>query len=142
MPDMAGKVALVTGAGAGLGKAVASQFAARGAQVVAAEINAEMGAAVAEEIPLKGGEAFFSQTDISIEADMQRLVEASLSSLGRLDFAVNNAAIEGEVLPLLEQRSEVMQRVIAVDLIGVFFGLKYQIAALLKQGGGSIVSDV
>jgi NAD(P)-dependent dehydrogenase (short-subunit alcohol dehydrogenase family) len=140
MRDMVGKVALVTGAGAGLGKAVVQQFVARGAKVVLAEINAELGAAVAEEIRANGGEALFAQTDIAIEAHMQRVVETTLSTFGRLDFAVNNAAIEGDVLPLLEQRTEVVQRVIAVDLVGVFFGLKYQIGAMLKRGGGSIVN--
>jgi NAD(P)-dependent dehydrogenase (short-subunit alcohol dehydrogenase family) len=140
MNDMAGKVALVTGAGAGLGKAIAGGFAARGAKVIVAEINIEWGTVAAADIQTGGGEALFVRTDIAVEEDMRNAVEQAIAKFDRLDFAVNNAAIEGDVLPLLEQKTEVFQRVIAVDLVGVFFGLKYQIAAMVKQGGGSIVN--
>jgi NAD(P)-dependent dehydrogenase (short-subunit alcohol dehydrogenase family) len=137
---MAGKVALITGAGSGLGKAIALKFAARGARVVVAEINAEWGSAVAEEIRAGGVEALFVRTDVSREEDVQAAVRTAITTFGRLDFAVNNAAIEGDVLPLVEQRTEMFQQVIAVDLLGVFFGLKYQIAAMVGQGGGAIVN--
>jgi NAD(P)-dependent dehydrogenase (short-subunit alcohol dehydrogenase family) len=140
MNDMAGKVALVTGAGSGLGKAIVRKFAARGARVVVAEINAEWGSAVAEDIRGSGGEALFVRTDVAREEDLRAAVDATMTTFGRLDFAVNNAAIEGDVLPLVEQRTDTFQRVIAVDLLGVFFGLKYQIAAMVGQGGGAIVN--
>ncbi len=138
--DMIGKVALITGAGSGLGKAIARMFAARGASIVVAEINAEWGSTVAEEIRASGGEALFVRTDVSSEEDMRAVVENTIATFGQLDFAVNNAAIEGDVLPLVEQRTDMFQRVIAVDLAGVFFGLKHQIAAMVKRGGGAIVN--
>jgi NAD(P)-dependent dehydrogenase (short-subunit alcohol dehydrogenase family) len=137
---MAGKVALVTGAGSGLGKAIVHKFAARGATIVVAEINAEWGSAVAEDIRGSGGKALFVRTDVAREEDLRAAVDATIATFGRLDFAVNNAAIEGDVLPLVEQRTDMFQRVIAVDLLGVFFGLKYQIAAMVGQGGGAIVN--
>lgn len=140
MNDMVGKVALITGAGSGLGKAIARMFAARGASIVVAEINAEWGSTVAEEIRASGGEALFVRTDVSSEEDMRAVVETTISTFGQLDFAVNNAAIEGDVLPLVEQRTDMFQRVIAVNLAGVFFGLKHQIAAMVKRGGGAIVN--
>jgi NAD(P)-dependent dehydrogenase (short-subunit alcohol dehydrogenase family) len=140
MGDMAGKVALVTGAGTGLGKSIARLFATRGARVVVAEINADWGSTAAQDILAGGGEALFVRTDVSREEDMRAAVEQATSTFGRLDFAVNNAAIEGEVLPLAEQRAETFNSVIAVDLAGVFFGLKHEIAAMLKQGGGAIVN--
>ncbi len=140
MDDMQGKVALVTGAGSGLGKSIARLFAARGVRIVVAEINTEWGSSVVEEILAAGGEALFVRTDVSREEDMRAAVEQAMSTFGRLDFAVNNAAIEGEVLPLIEQHTETFNRVIAVDLAGVFFGLKHQIAVMVKQGGGAIVN--
>jgi NAD(P)-dependent dehydrogenase (short-subunit alcohol dehydrogenase family) len=140
MSDMQGKVALVTGAGSGLGKVIARFFATRGARVVVADINAEWGSFAVEDILARGGEALFVRTDVSREEDARAAVERATSTFGRLDFAVNNAAIEGEVLPLTKQRTETFNRVIAVDLAGVFFGLKHQITAMVKQGGGAIVN--
>jgi NAD(P)-dependent dehydrogenase (short-subunit alcohol dehydrogenase family) len=137
---MGGQVALVTGAGNGLGKSIARLFSARGARIVVAEINAEWGSAAAQEILADGGEALFVRSDVSREEDMRAAVEQAMATFGRLDFAVNNAAIEGEVLPLTEQRTEMFNRVIAVNLAGVFFGLKHQIAVMVKQGGGAIVN--
>jgi NAD(P)-dependent dehydrogenase (short-subunit alcohol dehydrogenase family) len=137
---MGGQVALVTGAGNGLGKSIARLFSARGARIVVAEINAEWGSAAAQEILADGGAALFVRSDVSREEDMRAAVEQAMATFGRLDFAVNNAAIEGEVLPLTEQRTEMFNRVIAVNLAGVFFGLKHQIAVMVKQGGGAIVN--
>jgi NAD(P)-dependent dehydrogenase (short-subunit alcohol dehydrogenase family) len=140
MTDMSGKVALVTGAAGGMGRVAAGLFARRGAKVVVADIDAEGGAAAVAEIGAAGGEAMFVRTDVSAEADMIALVEATLRSYARLDFAMNNAAVEGEVLPLVEQPTEMFRRVIDVNLAGVFFGLKHQIPVMVRQGSGAIVN--
>jgi NAD(P)-dependent dehydrogenase (short-subunit alcohol dehydrogenase family) len=140
MTDMTGKVALITGAGSGLGRAIARIFVRRGAAVVVADIDAANGSATAAELSGTGGRAFFAQTDVSSESDVQSLTEETLRRYGRLDYAVNNAGIDGPVLPLAEQSAASFQRVVAVNLMGVFFGLKHQIPIMVKHGGGSIVN--
>lgn len=140
MTDMAGKVALVTGGGSGLGKAIVSIFARRGAKVIVADINAQSGQALADEIRSRGGEALFRKTDVSNEAEVREAVSAAVSTFGRLDFAVNNAGFDGDILPLAEQSSDMFQRVLAVNLLGVFFGMKYQLPVMVKQGSGAIVN--
>src|ERR1700743_2516529 len=124
MTDMKGRVALVTGAGSGMGRSMAQMFAKRGAAVVVADINIENGRSTVEQVAKDGGEALFVRTDVSIEGDARTLVEATLAAFGRLDFAVNNAGFDGDVLPLAEQSAATFSKVIAVNLMGVFFGLK------------------
>jgi NAD(P)-dependent dehydrogenase (short-subunit alcohol dehydrogenase family) len=140
MSDMGGKVALVTGAAGGMGRVAAGLFARRGAKVVVADVDSEGGAAAAAEIKAAGGEAIFVRTDVSNEAEVAALVEAALAAYGRLDCAMNNAAVEGEVLPLVEQPTETFRRVLDVNLAGVFFGLKHQIPVMVRQGAGAIVN--
>lgn len=140
MTDMAGRVALITGAGSGIGRAMAGIFAARGAAVVIADINAEGGRSTVDEVMSRGGQAVFVRADVSLEEDARRLVAAALSAYGRLDFAVNNAGFDGQVLPLAEQSAEMFNKVIAVNLAGVFFGLKHQIPVMVRQGKGAIVN--
>lgn len=137
---MKGKVALVTGAGSGLGRAITVVFTERGAKVVVADVNEEGGNETAELVKQAGGEATFVRTDVSLEAEVAALVGAAVEVYGRLDFAVNNAGIDGHIGPLVEQTEEVWQKVIGVNLSGVFFGLKHQIPAMVRQGGGSIVN--
>jgi len=140
MTDMHGRTALVTGAGNGLGRVLAQQFADCGAAVVIADIDADAGEATANAIRENGGKALFIHADVALEETSRELVAAALSTYGRLDFAINNAAIEGEVLPLAEQTAEQFNRVIAIDLAGVFFGLKHQLPAIVNSGGGAIVN--
>jgi len=140
MSEMSGKVAVITGAAGGMGRVAAGLFARRGVKVVVADLDADGGASAVADIRTGGGEATFVRTDVSVEADAMALVQAALDTYGRLDYAMNNAAVEGEVLPLAEQPTETFRRVIDVNLAGVFFGLKHQIPALLRQGGGAIVN--
>ena len=140
MTDMTGRVALITGAGSGIGREMARMFASRGATVVIADINAEGGRGTVAEVTKAGGRALFVRTDVSVEEDARALVSSTLAAYGRLDFAVNNAGYDGQVLPLAEQSAEVFNKVIAVNLAGVFFGLKYQIPVMVKQGKGAIVN--
>ncbi len=116
------KVAMVTGAGSGIGAAIARRFAEEGAKVVAADLNEEAAQAVASDIGSKGGTA------------------VAVQEFGRLDVAVNNAGITGDLAPTADYSLDGWDKVIAVNLSGVFYGLKYEIPAMLRSGGGSIVN--
>lgn len=137
---MNGKIALVTGGGSGLGRVMAKVLAERGAKVVVVDIADEPGAATAAEINGAGGDAIFVHADVSIEDDVRAAVDAAVSTYGGLDIAANNAGIDGDTLPLAEQTTEMFQRVIAVNLTGVFFGLKYELRLMVERGGGAIVN--
>ena len=140
MGQLEGKVAAVTGSGSGIGEAVAMALAREGARVIVAEINPESGQATVEEIGRQGGEATFVKTDVTREADAEALVKAAVSTYGRLDCAVNNAGIEGESAFTADCTPENFERVLSINLMGVFLGLRHQIPQMLSQGGGSIVN--
>lgn len=140
MPDMIGKVALVTGAGSGIGQATANAFAKYGAKVAVADVNKEGGAATVDAIAAAGGEAIFIEADVADESQVKQMVEQTVSAFGRLDYAHNNAGIDGEQAPLADQPTENWNRVIAINLSGVFYGMKYEIPAMLEHGGGAIVN--
>lgn len=137
---MKNKTVIVTGAASGIGKAIAIQFAAEGAHVVVSDIASAEGEAVVKEISLSGGKASFCKTDVSQPAEMEALVNFAITTYGRLDIAVNNAGIGGELNAIADMSIEGWQKVIAVNLNSLFYGMKYQIAALLQHGGGSIVN--
>ncbi len=134
------KVALITGAGSGIGRAMALLYAKEGAKVVVSDLDEQGGKETVERIVSEGGEAFFEKTDTSKAEDNKRLVEQTLKKYNQLNIAVNNAGIGGPVELLAEYRVEGWDKVIAVNLSGVFYGLHYQIPALIKSGGGSIVN--
>jgi NAD(P)-dependent dehydrogenase (short-subunit alcohol dehydrogenase family) len=136
-----GKVALVTGAAMGMGEATARVFAAAGAQVVVSDINAERGQATVERIEADGGSASYCQTDVSVAADAEEMVRTTVERYGRLDCAVNNAAVTPDTHPIHELDEAEFDRILGVDLKGVALCLKYEIAQMLAQGaGGSIVN--
>ncbi|MBW8754360.1 MAG: glucose 1-dehydrogenase [Sphingomonadales bacterium] len=137
---LAGKVALVTGAGRGLGRACATIFAREGARVVAAEINPETGEDTARAIRDSGGEAISVRADVSQSADIEAMVRAAVDSFGGLDCAVNNAVLDIRRTPLAEIDEEDWDRAAAVNITGVFLCMKYEIAAMLERGGGAIVN--
>lgn len=139
-PSFAGKVALVTGAGSGIGEATAKLYAAYGAKVIVADLNEKGGNAVVEAIKKGGGEARFVKCDVSQAEACAKLMEETLRAYGRLDYACNNAGIGGEQNMLADMSVEGFNKVIAVNLSSVFYCMKYQIPAMLQNDGGAIVN--
>lgn len=135
-----GKVALVTGGGSGIGKATAIIFAREGAKVMVADLNGEAAEQVKEEIIARGGEAVAVQADVSKEADARAMVEATVDAFGTLDVAFNNAGIEGLISPTHEYPVRDWQRIIDINLTGVWLGMRYQIPVMRENGGGAIVN--
>ena len=140
MDSLNGKVALVTGGASGIGLACAQLFARRGAKVAIADVDEALGAAVVRDIEAEGGSATFVRTDVSRASDVVSLVEKTASHFGRLDCAVNNAGIQGALMPTGECDDANWHAVIAVNLTGVFLCMKHQINRMLAQGGGAIVN--
>jgi NAD(P)-dependent dehydrogenase (short-subunit alcohol dehydrogenase family) len=137
-----GKVAIVTGGGSGMGRATAILFSREGANVVVAGRGVEAGEETARMIKEVGSEAIFVKTDVSKASDVAAMVKAAVDTYGKLDILVNNAGIvEQEVVPLHECKEEDFDKVIAVNLKGVFLGMKYAIPEMLKTGGGAIVNQ-
>ena len=134
------KVALVTGAASGIGRSVAQLFAENGAKVVVTDIDVEGGEKTVDLIRSNEGEAIFVKTDVSSPSDCEEMVQKTLDTYGRLDCACNNAGIPGEQNPTADYSIEGWQRLISINLSGVFYCMKYQIPAMLKSGGGSIVN--
>lgn len=138
--SLTGRVAIVTGAGSGIGRAIAQMYAARGAQVIVSDIAEDQGGETVRLITGARGEAEFVRADVANADDCRRLVDTALSSRGRLDIACNNAGISGEAKLTGEYGIEAWNRVIAINLSGVFYGMRFQIPAMLATGGGSIVN--
>lgn len=135
------KVALVTGGNSGIGKETAIQFAREGAKVVVAARREDEGNAVVEEIKSAGGEAIFTSVDVANSENVQQMVAQCVETFGGLDYAFNNAGMIGSHrAPIEDYDLEVWERVMAVNVTGVFLCMKYQIPEMLKQGGGSIVN--
>ena len=134
------KVALVTGSGAGIGRATALKFAAEGAQVVVSDVNSKGGKETVDEITAAGGQAAFFEADVSRAADVSTLIAQTVNTFGRLDCACNNAGIEGKITEFVSQTEENFDKIIAVNLKGTFLCLQAEIAQMLKNGGGAIVN--
>ena len=141
MNQFAGKVVLVTGGNAGIGRAAATQFAEQGAQVVVSGRREKEGHAVIAEIEALGGEAIFIKTDVSKESDVKAMIERTLATFGRLDCAFNNAGIEQALTPLPDQTEETYDQIMDINVKGVWLSLKHEIPAMLKTGGGAIVNN-
>ena len=140
MKTFENKVALITGAGSGIGRAIACLFAKEGAKTIVSDIHIEGGMGTMKQIHAAGGEAFFIQADTSKAADNERLVKESVAKYGALHISVNNAGIAGPIATTGEYPIEGWDHVISVNLSGVFYGMRYQIPAILAAGGGSIIN--
>jgi NAD(P)-dependent dehydrogenase (short-subunit alcohol dehydrogenase family) len=138
--SLSGKSIIVTGAGGGIGRAASVVLANAGANVVVTDIAEENGRATVDAIRSNGAIAIFFRADLAVEQDVQALVERAVSTYGRLDGAFNNAGLEQCAKPLHELTTEQWERALRVDLTSVFWCLKYQVIAMLRTGGGSIVN--
>lgn len=140
MGKLEGKVSIITGAGSGIGKSTAILFAKEGSKVVVVDCVVEGGQKTVDLINKDGGEAIFIEADVSKSADVQRAITSTVDKYGKLDILYNNAGVEGILAPIHESTEENFDRVISINLRGVFLGMKYGIIQMLKQGGGVIIS--
>lgn len=135
-----GKVVIVTGAASGIGRATAVAFAGQGAKVVVSDVDDDGGAATVAQITDGGGIATFVHADVSVEDDVAALTAAAVDGYGGLHVAVNNAGILGNFVPATDIPVDEFDRIMAVNVRGVFLGMKHQVRAMLAGGGGSIVN--
>lgn len=134
------KVGIVTGAGQGIGRAIAQSYGREGASVLVADFNEETGAETVELITAAGGTAHFVHGDVSKEDSVQAMVQAAIQHYGRLDIACNSAAVSRGSGPIHEYEREVFDQTLEMCLTNTFLCMKYEIAAMLKTGGGAIVN--
>ncbi|MAN27605.1 MULTISPECIES: SDR family NAD(P)-dependent oxidoreductase [Mesonia] len=140
MKTLEDKVALITGAGSGIGKSTALLFAEHGAKIIVTDINEEHGTSVVKEIESNGGEAIFIKADTSKPKDSEMTVQKSIEKFGKLDIAVNNAGIGGPAEPIGNYPIDDWDKVISINLSGVFYGMRYQLPEMEKAGKGSIIN--
>jgi NAD(P)-dependent dehydrogenase (short-subunit alcohol dehydrogenase family) len=135
-----GKIALVTGGSSGIGRATSLIFAREGAKVIVADVLVDGGEETVRLIKAAGGDAIFVKTDMSKASDVEAMVQKAVATYGRLDCAHNNAGIEGATGKTADYKEEDWDRVMLINLKGVFLCMKYEIQQMLKQGGGAIVN--
>jgi NAD(P)-dependent dehydrogenase (short-subunit alcohol dehydrogenase family) len=140
MAQMDGKVALVTGAGSGIGRASALAFAAEGCAVVVADVDSAGGAETVQMIAGAGGAASFVRADVARAADVEALVAQTVETYGRLDCAFNNAGVPGPRAPALAWTEDDWEQTVSVNLKGVWLCMKQEIARMVEQGGGAVVN--
>lgn len=140
MIDLSGRVALITGGGGGIGIATGLEFARNGARVAVVDVERDLAQATVDAITSLGGEAAAFQADVSDPAQVQNYVADTLRAFGRIDVFFNNAGIEGVISPIVEYPVEMFDRVLAVNLRGMFLGLKYVLPHLLAQRSGSVIN--
>ncbi len=140
MGKLDGKVAVITGAASGIGRASAIRFAGEGAAVVIADLNSEGGEAAVRDCKEHGGRAVFQKTDVASEPEVKGLVDRAVKEFGRLDVIFNNAGLGGAVGTIEEITGDNWDRTLAILLKSVFLGMKYSVPEMRKLGGGSIIS--
>jgi NAD(P)-dependent dehydrogenase (short-subunit alcohol dehydrogenase family) len=138
---MSGKVVIVTGGASGIGRATALAFAREGAKVVIGDIDVAGCENTVAAIKEKGGEAAYLGMDVTKSADIQALVKRAVSEYGGLDYAFNNAGLVGSVAGIVDTTEEEWNRVVAINLTGIWLCMKYEIPEMLKRGGGAIVNN-
>jgi NAD(P)-dependent dehydrogenase (short-subunit alcohol dehydrogenase family) len=138
--DFAGQAAIVTGAGGGIGRAVCLGLADLGARVLAVDLSEETGRQTEALIRERGGVGLYARADVSREADVAAYVALALEAWGRVDIFMNNAAWQGEILPLVDCPVDMFDKVMSINARGVFLGLKHVMPVMIKQGRGAIVN--
>ncbi len=138
--SFAGKVAFVTGAANGIGRAAALAFAREGASVVVADVSEQGNQQTARMIEELGGRAIAVRCDVTRTEDVKAALDKAVETFGRLDFAFNNAGVEQPLMPAADLTEEEWDRIVAINLRGVFLCMKHEIPLMLKQGGGAIVN--
>lgn len=138
--QLAGKVALVIGGSTGIGRATAIAFGKAGAKVVVAGRGKERGKETEALVGQTGAESLFIETDVTNDSSVRALIDQTVEKFGRIDAAFNNAGIEGKVAPIAQTTEADFDSIINTNLKGVYLGLKYQVAQMLKNGGGTIVN--
>lgn len=136
-----GKVAFITGAGGGLGRGTAIAFAKEGANVVVTDLSEVANQETAKQIEEIGGNVLAVTVDVTNSESIKNALDKTIERFGKLDFAFNNAGIEYKIQPLHEITEEEFNRLVNIDLTGVFKCMKYQIPLMLKNGGGAIVNN-
>jgi 3alpha(or 20beta)-hydroxysteroid dehydrogenase len=139
-PRFKNKVVLITGAAAGIGRAAAQRFASEGARLALVDLPKSAIQQCAGELRLNGCEVLAIEADVTSRADVERYVNETLASFGRIDFFVNNAGILGTVMPFLECSDEMFDEVMAVNVKGAWLGMKCVATAMIRSGGGAIVN--
>jgi NAD(P)-dependent dehydrogenase (short-subunit alcohol dehydrogenase family) len=141
MKTFENKVVLITGGTSGIGRAAAVAFAKQGAKVVVSGRRVPEGDETVRRIKAAGGEGLFVQTDVTQVAQVKALVDQTVAKFGRLDVAFNNAGVEGTLAPIVEETEANYDLIFDANVKGVLFAMKYQIPAILKSGGGSIINN-
>lgn len=139
--DVSKKTAIITGAASGIGEATALLFASHNIRVVVSDIDEGKGNALVDKIKQQDGTAIFVKTDVANPDECRQLVETAVTTYGAVDFCFNNAGISGESNPIADMSIEGWNRMIAINLSSVFYCMKYQIAQMMRQGGGAIVNN-
>ena len=138
--DFSGQVAIVTGAGGGIGRAVSLALSDVGAKVLLVDLSKESGQETEAQILKRGGTALFVSADVSQVQDVEAYVKVALDTWGQIDIFMNNAAWQGEISSLINYPVEMFDKVMAINVRGVFLGLKYVLPAMIKQGKGAVIN--
>jgi 3alpha(or 20beta)-hydroxysteroid dehydrogenase len=138
--DFTDRVAIVTGGGGGIGRAASLTLFENGSKVVVVDLSEVAGMATVNAIKEKGGEAIFVKADVTKEEDIKGYVDATINTYGKIDIFLNNAGWEGKILPLIDYPTEVFDALIAINVRGVFLGLKYVLPHMIAQKSGAIVN--
>lgn len=138
--DFSGQVAIVTGAGGGIGRAVSLALSDVGAKVLLVDLSKESGQETEAQILQRGGTALFVSADVSRVQDVEAYVKVALDTWGQIDIFMNNAAWQGEISSLINYPVEMFDKVMAINVRGVFLGLKYVLPAMIKQGKGAVIN--